>query len=286
MDPKIDQPGSGATVLDFSHLCEGDMEPSTQKRIDTLIDSDVAYIVYLDDEGWLWWSLIPNFLATWPSDSPSDYAEIANAIADLESRSIQPLSADQRFLFGRLVGEAMARLLGDHDKAAALASIEQGRRYLEKKGVENANRWYLEVSLAAGGLALAGLFVAWLMRDRAVRLMGLSAFHSALGFAFGLLGSVIFVSARLNKITMNAELGPRVHRMESAARLVVGGFGGLLAALLVQSGQLRVLSDVVSGSIAGLLLVCFASGYSERIMPSIIKRAEKSITGPDGDAGS
>ncbi len=48
--------GSGINVTDYSMFCEGNVEPSTNKKIKELIISDSSYIVFLDEEDGIEWA--------------------------------------------------------------------------------------------------------------------------------------------------------------------------------------------------------------------------------------
>src|SRR5438552_8037034 len=146
MPPKTNDPpeGSGRPTSDFSSFCEGDIEPTLNKKIETLIDVTRNYIVYLDDEHFVEWSL---------HESPSGFDNVANKIGHLETLSITQLSPSQRRPFARLLGEAMARILGGGEEKEANEVLDKADSYLDARGSENARRWYLQgvflVSLAA-----------------------------------------------------------------------------------------------------------------------------------------
>ncbi len=48
--------GSGKRVSDFTPFCEGDTDPTLNKKIRALIDCDTDYIVYLDEDLYVEWS--------------------------------------------------------------------------------------------------------------------------------------------------------------------------------------------------------------------------------------
>ena len=53
--------GSGLIVEDFSSFCEGDKEPTLNKMINHLIDTEADYIVYIDEDYFIEWSLTDNY---------------------------------------------------------------------------------------------------------------------------------------------------------------------------------------------------------------------------------
>jgi hypothetical protein len=266
-----DHPGSGKIVKAYSCLCEGDVEPSTNKKIKLLIDAEDEYIVFLDEEGWIWWSIIRCF------EYPDGYADVANKIADLETLSTDPLSVTDRFQFGRMLGEAMARFLGDRDKRSAFESIDLAKAFLNARGSQNARGWYLGISMYAGLFLVIVLGLVLSIRARLEKDLGITGLDVTVGILCGAVGSAFFVLIRSKMLKLDATLGPKLHKMESLARLMVGGFSGLILALLIRSGEIALLSNSAGVSMKRLMLFCFVAGYSERWLPSWIKSTENSV---------
>jgi hypothetical protein len=100
--------GSGKLVDDFSPFCEGDIDPTLNKKSNTLIDADKDYLVYLDEDICAEW--------TFNGETPAGFDDTANNIGNLETLSLTQLSSTQREPFERLLAEAMARILGDHNE--------------------------------------------------------------------------------------------------------------------------------------------------------------------------
>src|ERR1700757_382543 len=93
--------GSAKEVSDFSSFCEGDLDPTLNKRIRVLIDADSKYIVYLDEDLYCEWSMAEDF------ELHEDFGNIANTVGHLETLAVDRLRPNQRLPFERLVGEAM-----------------------------------------------------------------------------------------------------------------------------------------------------------------------------------
>jgi hypothetical protein len=124
--------GSGKTVNDFSVFCEGDTDPSLNKKVRVLIDGDVHYLVYLDEDLFVEW--------TFNQPTPSGFDDVANRIGRLETVSATQLDEEQREPFERLLGESMARILGDKNEGKAKAVLDEAEAYLKARGTENARR--------------------------------------------------------------------------------------------------------------------------------------------------
>jgi hypothetical protein len=112
-------------VHDFSSYCEGDTEPSLNKRIRVLIDSDKNYIVYLDQELSVEYSWTEAF-----GEAPRGFAKIANEVSRLESVSAHLLDRPWAEGSRRLLAEAMARIIGDKNAKEAQSSLRDAEAYL------------------------------------------------------------------------------------------------------------------------------------------------------------
>jgi hypothetical protein len=270
--------GSGRIVQDFSRYCEGDTEPSLCKKIKVLIDCDTHYIVYLDDEYFVEWS--------WNGDAPDSFGEIASAVALLETLSITLLSPERVGPFRRLLGEAIARVLGDKDAPKARETLETARMYLQARALETARSWYLVTACVIVALALATASGIWILRAQIGGLVGTDACEVALGGLVGALGAFISILIRLARpegIKVDAGAGAAIHRLESSARMAAGMAGALLAALAVKADLFLGFTKSPDRHLAFLMVICIVAGASERFVPGVIKRVETSaLAQPDG----
>jgi hypothetical protein len=141
--------GSGKRVNDFELFCEGDLDPTSNKTIKSLIDCDTDYLVYLDTDLYVQW--------TFNGETPKGFDDVANRIGNLETLSLTQLLPEQREPFERVLGESMARVLGDKTEDKAIAALDKAEEYLKARGTENARRWFLGgVAWIAGPALFAG----------------------------------------------------------------------------------------------------------------------------------
>ena len=105
---KASREGSARDVEDYSAFCDGDREPSLNKKISSLISCEKNYIVYLDEDNTVEWSWNDAY-----GDDPPVLAEVASRIGHLETLSATQLKGEQNELFERLLAEGMARILGE-----------------------------------------------------------------------------------------------------------------------------------------------------------------------------
>jgi len=69
------------SVDDFSQFCEGDTEPTLNKKIHTLVEATKDYIVYLDEDLYVSMSWSDSFY----EDSVDRFAEVSNRMLELET---------------------------------------------------------------------------------------------------------------------------------------------------------------------------------------------------------
>lgn len=261
--------GSGRRVSDFMPFCEGDIDPTLNKTIRTLIDCDTGYLVYLDEDLCVQW--------TFNEDSPSGFDDVANRIGRLETLSITQLLPLQQEPFERLLAESMARILGDQNEEKAKASLDEAEAYLKARGTENARRWFLN---GVGKIALPALVVT------GVLLLALNSISAALwrdileilsATGIGALGAFLSVASRTEAITFEPAAGPSIHEFEGGVRVVVGMAGALLVALAIKADLLLGIFHSLTRPFLALLVACLVAGASERLVPSLINTMGKSM---------
>jgi hypothetical protein len=81
MNSNANPTGSGRSVSDYTAFCEGDVEPSLNKKIHLLIQKDRNHIVFVDEDGSVEWAF--------NGETPGQFEDVANEIGDLETLSTQ-----------------------------------------------------------------------------------------------------------------------------------------------------------------------------------------------------
>lgn len=267
--------GSARAVTDFSSYCEGDIEPTLNKRIHTSIDANQDYIVYLDDDLSVEWSMTEAY----DQHAPEGFGEIASRTGHLETLSMVLLDSKQIEPFRRLLAEGMARVIGDKDLDKARESIGSAEGFLKARSLERARIWYLLAPSSVAGLAILLAALLWLARDWLSGVLGVDAFQVGFGSLVGAVGALTAALKRAEDITMDASAGVTIHRLEGAARIVMGIAGALLIALAVKANVVLGFTKTSDHSLAFLLAACFVAGWSEKFVPSLIKRFENSTSG-------
>lgn len=249
--------------FNFSVLREGDTDPTLGKPVKWLIDSDDDYIVYVDDDTYVEWTMNSNAVL-------ADAGDLLTRVGWLEAVEVSHLSEVQLDTYKRLIGEGVARLF-EKNRTAASAALDTAEKWITARNQESARIWYLEG-------AAAGVSVAFLGFLGALRIWGLDALlhHReiiATAAFCGAVGALLSVLQRSGQTALDLAAGRFVHTTEGAARVLTGALGGLFVGLLLWSGY--VLKDVSKNS-ALFLAVCLVAGLSERMVNSLAGSVEAS----------
>jgi hypothetical protein len=258
--------GSGRATDNFSFYCEGDVDPTLNKKIHTLIDSDDSYIVYLDAEFFVEYSWTANY-----GKAADGFAEVANTVAHLESLSIIYLAGDQKVLFGRMLGEAMARIVGDRDGERAKEALGTAISFLNARSLERARLWYLKASALTTIICIICGVTLWVFRDSLIAIAGSNVFDISLGGMAGAIGSFLSIWIQPDRIKMDAGALKLVHLWEGAARIVIGVACALTMALAIKSGIVLSVTKYTEHPLLYLLVICIAVGFSERAFLNLIE---------------
>ncbi len=259
-------------MSDFASFCEGDRDPTLNKKITTLIDADKNYLIYLDEDAYVEW--------TSNCESPAGFDNTANKIGKLETLSLTQLSAAQREPFERLLAEAMARILGDRNEEKANTALGEAEAYLKARGSENARVWYLT---GAGITAVAALAVAAILLVILVRVsdpVWRNAFEILSAAPMGALGAFLSVAGRTEAIHFEPVAGPRIHKFEGATRAIVGIAAALFMALAIKADLLFGVFHSLAHPFLAMLAVCLVGGAVERLVPGLISNMTKSLVSP------
>jgi hypothetical protein len=261
--------GSGRKVSDFTSFCEGDIEPTLNKKIDTLVDCDTDYIIYLDENLYVEWSFNP--------ESPPGFDDVANRIGHLETISETQLpDPKQRKPFARLLAEAMARILGDKNEEKANAALDEAEAYLKARGTENARRWFLRgvCTVALPSLLIDGLLLLILNYVPTTPWRDVLEILSAA--AIGGIGAFLSVASRTENITFEPVAGPDIHKFEGRVRVIVGVAFSLFIALGIRADLLLGVFHSLTHPFLALLVAGIIAGASgERFVPGLISTMGK-----------
>lgn len=248
---------------------EGDIEPTHNKRIKYLVLKARSFIVYLDDEHYVYWATDSEYRTYAP-----DFNTIINRVGYLESIARGLLAVPQIETLAKILGDCVAVLLDDADSTNARDSLDKAENYLNARTMELGRTWYISSAAVVTAIALAGCAVLWLARDWVRGRIGLTAFVVLLGAGVGALGALIFIIMRIGKIGIDAMAGRFIHHFEGAIRIIAGMAGAALVTLAVKANVFLGALDSTEKSLPLILTIAMIAGASERIVPNLIKKVE------------
>lgn len=251
----------------FSALREGEPDPVLGKTVKWLIDSDDDYIVYVDEDDYVEWTMNSNAML-------SDASDLLTRVGWLEAAKIDHLQQRQIETYKRLIGEGVARLFGGNYKAAATA-LDAAEKWITARNQEAARLWYLQGTTT--GLVLVSLmflYACWWYNFNILTMVQARPVIYTAAFLGGV-GATLSVLQRSGQTALDIAAGSLVQRVEGLARVATGSIGAAFVALLLRSGT--VLPNLGStGSKSVFLAVCLVAGISERLVNTLAGGVESS----------
>lgn len=263
-------PGPQSEIPDFSVFSEGDQLDG--KTIALIIFKSVPCIVFIDEQRTLTWLTNSDY-----GDYAEEFGDVMGRIDSLLSIPRDLLSENQREVFQRQVGCALARLLDDKEADNANLMLDKADAYLRTRTTERARIWFLSSAFLVTAIALLGGTLFLIFRDRIQQRLGVSAFEIGLALPMGALGAFFSMVLRLTKLDIDALAGATVHYFEGAVRVIAGMTGGLFVALCVKGNIVLGVINATDKKLAVLLVLAGFAGASERLVPNMIKKVEGTL---------
>jgi hypothetical protein len=142
---------------------------------------------------------------------------------------------------------------------------------------ETSWKWYFgTTAVLVGG---CGIIVAlfWLDRVNIRSYLGGTGFEISIGTLCGSIGALLSVATRGDRLHLDANAGSWIHKMEAISRIGAGMAGAAFVAVAIKSGILLGGIQFQGNNLALLLAFCMTAGMSERLVPNLVKKIDKSI---------
>jgi hypothetical protein len=246
--------------FNFSSLREGCIDPCLRKKVQWLIASDDDYVVYVDEDNYVEWTMNDNSLLV-------DYGAQLTRVGALESAQTKHLRLTQIETYKRLIGEAVARLFEKNGAAADIA-LNTAELWIRARGQEAARVASLKGATLVFGATALVFTIAWFWSHA---VFGGGRSMVTLGTMLGCVGSWLSVLQRTGREDFDIGAGQTLFFMEGMVRIAIGAVGGLFVALLLQSGWL--LPDATHTP-ALFAAMCLVAGLSERLVNSLASGLE------------
>lgn len=262
------------------HLKNGDYHAELNKTIQDLVLSNEEYLVYVASDYSIQW------ITTEEHQASDHFGEILSRVAILEARSgfIEDPSALGNIR--RQIAEGLARCLSGDQKTVCLAILDEVDHLLVARNKETAWKWYFMAAYKVTGVCSLALVLLWLMRAYVVENIGRTAFEVSLGIFCGAIGALLSATTRANRLVMDANAGKQIHQLEGLSRIGAGLIGALFVALSFEGGLVMGGVQFPGSRLAMLLAFCIAAGASERLVPSLVDKIERSALRDDHHLGN
>jgi hypothetical protein len=228
------------------------------------------YIVFIDSSLDVDWDTKSNYKV----ENERKFNDIINSAALLESNPCCiSLKKDVVIRFKRLIGEAIARNLGNDYENAALM-LKSAENFITSRSAELARMWYVISSGIFATIFIFLAFIGWIGRNYFIGLLGVSAFFLIITSLAGALGSFLSIIQRMGNTPLNSSSGQQLHVLEGASKIVAGVISAFLVVLSVNSGILLPIFTKADKQHIAMALAGLIAGASERLVPSLISHVE------------
>src|SRR5581483_223815 len=260
--------GSGSTVSSYDTFTEGDEDPYQRKKICMLIAKDIDFIVYLDDKGSVEWA----FRGTY-AELPKGAAPILNRVSELEAIPLTYIPAPVQLAFRRMLGEAVARVIGFKDDVRATEILDKAERYIKSFRESIARLWHLQSTIATTVVFVLGGLAIWWCRAAVRRSLGPGAVDLALASSAGVVGGFLSFASRSREVEVDPSAGRPGYYFMGVARSLGAASGAVVAAIAV---KLKLILGFMAGPagpapLMGLVLAGLIAGVSERLVPNLVR---------------
>lgn len=259
---------------DYRKYVEGKEEPYHGKVIKHLIQKHRDFVVYLDDELYVWWAIRDTYRPDWVN-SPS-FGEVLNRVSFLEAVETSDIPQRQVTAFRRMLGEAVARLLDSQSVEQANKILDNATDYIIARNSESSRLWYLSASLATTAVVVLVILLLWTFRRYTP--LNPEGLNVLVGSGAGALGAFLSILLRSQTVPLDSSAGKKVYYFEGTAKILAGMIGAVLVAVSIEGKFLFGNISNPENQLQVITALCIVAGASERLVPSLIKKVETTNT--------
>lgn len=218
-------------------------------------NSPERYIVFVDSDYEVDWETTDRFDAE-HAEQIKGIDRVSSRIEDVEQNpAVAYLSEREKTALARLLGCALVSEL-DGQSEEAEETISSAKDYLKRRTSETSRRWQL---VNAFVIALL-VFLIW------------TYFAPKEYIGFGCLGALFSILCKTGNTEYDCQAGRALFALETFARFLAAVISAYMAEQLFQMDLLFTALKSDKTDASALALICFAAGFSERLVPSIICR--------------
>jgi hypothetical protein len=259
---------SGNNREEFREYKNGDTGPLNNKKIDTIILQTDSFIVYLDQDLDVMWTVNDDY-----EGYPEDFGTITNEVAHMETLIERHLKNKELYEFKVLAAEGMARVLDDKSCENASTVLKKAYDELIYLVKEKLRISYLKGSLSFTALVLV-MLVLCLVFKLQIKQVSNDSYLLVVSCLCGGLGAFIssFITSR--SYNANPAIGANIHFLDGVFRIVYGIVAAFFLYLGIKANAVLGFVDTESTSNYIFYFFCALAGASEVLIPNIIKQKE------------
>lgn len=235
-----------------------------------IFNSAKKYIVYLDIESDLDWCI------TDEGEKEIDMDKLHSVLSLINSVIYRPcmlqLSLKMKRQVNCLLGSALLLSIQGLESEAN-ECIKEAEGYLQKREYEITRKWYVEFSI---GIFIAITIIYYLIGMMLPNDLKQKSFKL---LWYGSMGAMLSIQRHNGFLNAKCTAGRLLVFLEILSKFVVAMLSAVIVVTAFKSGMF--MSGFMSGQNESefIMLICIVSGFSERLVPSLIQKIE----GEDGE---
>ena len=231
------------------------------------------YIVFLDAAFELDWATTDNYDDNHKENS-EERERLLSKIEYLQhTPAVKYLSKQTRTDFFTMLAETWVYALNEHFDLAK-SHLKKCKKYLRDRNFEVSRRWQIEYTLLQVGLFTCVftwmLFNAdFLAQKFQIDKMDVVKFCYVI---FGAWGALLSIFCKTGKSEFNCESGRLLNWLEVLCRMIASMVSAFIAMTMFALDLAFSAFKTQNYLNIALILICFVSGFSERLVPSLISK--------------
>ncbi|EMO72420.1 hypothetical protein [Leptospira santarosai] len=242
-------------------------------KVKFLILATEEYIVFIDKDNDLDWITTEQYDKK-GTLKKAECRNILNQVAMEECNTPPYLSVEVRMKYKRLLGDAIASAL-KKNYDIGLSTIESSKAFIIARNDEHIRlEYFISQTFVVLALSLI-LFTIWFNKLCFIDYVGLNLFNIAYVAIMGGYGSYFSTLIRLGDMHFDITSGVLIHRINALITIVLGLFSGIIIILAFETKTFASFIKLENSIYLYYSFIGFIAGISERLIPSIISKAEE-----------
>lgn len=225
---------------------------------------DNSYIIFIDYQDAIDW-IDRRGKADWTAGEIAQYNNYLAQLEQIQSRPIFNLTKDERLAYKIMLGAAYIQVFNRQFEKVNYM-IAEALSFFNKRNSENARKYCLNYS----GLIVL-ICSALMLISHFGDFFDATTFSWLFAVSMGVLGAYVSIWGRYTQYDLEGVSSKQLYVLESCSRMLIGAIFAFVALLAIKCGIafsfINTDIEVYAFGLCG-----FASGLSERFIPSLVER--------------